>query len=131
LASLASQRISELNTKLAKKDYENGVTYMHMEYYKAATYYFDQVLEKFHDTQYAEPALLKKVEALSYRKKFADAKEAIDSFFEKYPESTLKSDATKLRTDIEAKLSEDIAEKQKKEIINSTGSQTPQSGSWR
>jgi outer membrane protein assembly factor BamD len=129
LASLASQRISELNTKLAKKDYENGITYMHMEYYKAATYYFDQVLEKFHDTQYAEPSLLKKAEALTYRKKFADAKEAIDRFFEKFPESTLKSDAVQLQNEIETKLSEDNAEKQKKEIVRSTDGQVPQPGS--
>ena len=37
LDTVAESRISELNTKLAKKDYENGMTYMHMEYYKAAT----------------------------------------------------------------------------------------------
>jgi outer membrane protein assembly factor BamD (BamD/ComL family) len=100
-----------------------------MEYYKAATYYFDQVLEKFHDTQYAEPSLLKKAEALTYRKKFADAKEAIDRFFEKYPESTLKSGAVHLREEIETKLSEDNAEKQKKEIVRSTDGQVPQPGS--
>lgn len=129
LASLAGQRISELNTKLAKKDYENGMTYMHMEYYKAATYYFDQVLEKYHDTQYAEMALLKKVEALSYRKKYADAKEAIDRFFEKYPDSTLKSDASKMRRDIETKLSEVKAEKQKRETTKNTNSLIPQTGS--
>jgi outer membrane protein assembly factor BamD len=129
LASLAGQRINELNTKLAKKDYENGITYMHMDYYKAAMYYFDQVLDKYHDTQYAEPSMLKKAEALLNRKKFADAKETIDKFFVKYPESTLKSDASRMRTEIETKLSEDKAEKQKIETMKNTSRQVPRSGS--
>jgi outer membrane protein assembly factor BamD len=130
LAPLAEKRIVELNTKLAKKDYESGMTYMHMEYYKAATYYFDLVLEKYHDTQYAEPALLKKAEALANRKKYADAKEAVDKFRSKYPTSTMKSDADRLYADIEAKIVEYKAQKQKKtEPIKDTSKQLPQSGS--
>jgi outer membrane protein assembly factor BamD len=113
LASVAEQRITELNTKLAKKDYENGVIYMYMEYYKAATYYFDLVLEKYHDTPYAEPALLKKAEALTNRKKYADAKAAVEKFTAKYSASTLIPDAERLRIDIETKMIEDQAEKQK------------------
>jgi outer membrane protein assembly factor BamD len=129
LVTLAEERIAELNTKLAKKDYENGITYMHMEYYKAATYYFDLVLEKYHDTQYAEPSLLKKAEALTNRKKYSDAKEAVDKFCSKYPESTMKSDAVQLRAEIEAKLIDEKLQKQKNTIIKSEGKQAPPAGS--
>ena len=130
LAPLAEERIVELNTKLAKKDYESGMTYMHMEYYKAATYYFDLVLDKYHDTQYAEPALLKKTEALMDRKKYADAKEAVDKFCAKYPTSSMKSNADQLRVDIETKMIEEKAQKQKKtEPIKNISKQVPQSGS--
>jgi outer membrane protein assembly factor BamD len=130
LTPLAEERIVELNTKLAKKDYESGMTYMHMEYYKAATYYFDLVLEKYHDTQYAEPALLKKAEALTNRKKYADAKEAVDKFRAKYPTSSMKSNADQLRIDIETKMIEEKTQKQKKpEPIKDTSKQMPQSGS--
>ncbi|MGA3287570.1 MAG: outer membrane protein assembly factor BamD [Bacteroidota bacterium] len=130
LAPLAEERIVELNTKLARKDYESGMTYMHMEYYKAATYYFDLVLEKYHDTQYAEPALLKKAEALTNRKKYADAKEAVDKFRAKYPTSSMKSNADQLRIDIETKMIEEKTQKQKKpEPIKDTSKQMPQSGS--
>jgi outer membrane protein assembly factor BamD len=129
LASLAGQRISELNKVLAQKDYENGITYMHMEYYKAATYYFDLVLDKYHDTQYAEPALLKKAEALSNRKKYTDAKEAIDKFCAKYPASSLKSDANRLKKDIETGIRENKEQKPKTtEPIKDTSKQMPQSG---
>jgi outer membrane protein assembly factor BamD len=130
LAPLAEERIVELNTKLAKKDYESGMTYMHMEYYKAATYYFDLVLDKYHDTQYAELALFKKTEALMNRKKYADAKEAVDKFCSKYPTSSMKSNADQLRIDIETKMIEEKAQKQKKlEPIKDTSKQVPQSGS--
>jgi outer membrane protein assembly factor BamD len=129
LVSLAEQRINELNTKLAQKDFENGMTYMHMEYYKAATYYFDVVLDKYHDTQYAEPALLRKAEALTNRKKYTDAKEALGKFRDKYPSSNLKSDADKLNSAIETGLRDEKTKKQKApEPIKDTSKQVPQLG---
>jgi outer membrane protein assembly factor BamD len=129
LVSLAEQRINELNTKLAQKDFENGMTYMHMEYYKAATYYFDVVLDKYHDTQYAEPALLKKAEALTNRKKYTDAEEALGKFRDKYPSSNLKSDADKLNSAIETGLRDEKTKKQKApEPIKDTSKQVPQLG---
>jgi outer membrane protein assembly factor BamD len=130
LVSVAENRITELNTKLAKKDFENGITYMYMEYYKAATYYFDLVLEKYHDTPFAEPALIKKAEALTNRKKYVDAKESIDRFLSKYPNSTLKSDAEHLRVEIETKIAESKETRQKQsEPMLDTNKQVPQSGS--
>jgi outer membrane protein assembly factor BamD len=118
LAPVAEKRIIELNTKMAKKDFENGMTYMHMYYYKAATYYFDQVLEKYHDTEYAEQALFRKAEALLNRNKFADARESVDKFLAKYPGSPLKSEAEALGRDIvrkqEAGREEELKMEQKK-----------------
>ena len=59
----AEAKINELNAKLARKEYESGLIYMKMDYFRAATVSFDYVLEKYHDTPYAEPALLKKGES--------------------------------------------------------------------
>jgi outer membrane protein assembly factor BamD len=129
LASLAGQRIGDLNKTLAQKDYENGITYMHMEYYKAAAFYFDLVLDKYHDTQYAEPSLFKKAEAMTYRKKYAEAKEALDKFYIKYPASTLKSDADKLKIDIANGIIEEKIQKQKAaEQLKNAAKQENQSG---
>jgi tetratricopeptide (TPR) repeat protein len=63
LVTDAEKKIGELNMKLAQKIFENGVTYMHMEYFKSAVASFDLVLEKYHDTPYAEQAQLRKAEA--------------------------------------------------------------------
>lgn len=105
LASSAEEKIQELNTKLAKKEYQNGLTYMDMQFYKSAIVYFDLVLEKYHDTPYAEQALYKKAEALLYRRRYDEAKTEIEKFLSKYPNSKLKSDAERLRDDAASKLS--------------------------
>src|SRR5205823_10031396 len=60
----AEEKIKELNSRLAKKLYEGGLLYMKLEYYASAMKYFDAVIEKYHDTPYAEPAHLGKVRAL-------------------------------------------------------------------
>ena len=97
-----------------------------MEYYKAATYYFDLVLDKYHDTQYAESAYLKKAEALTFRKKFTDAKETLEKFRSKYPSSALKSDSDRLNSDIEAGLRDEKTIKRKMpEPLKDTSRQVP------
>jgi len=100
LAQDASLKIKELNNKLAKKLYDTAELYMIMEYFKSATIYFNNIVEKFHDTEFAEPALLGKVKSLVYRNKFNDARQELDKFFEKYPNSSLKNDAESLRADL-------------------------------
>jgi TolA-binding protein len=85
------------------------------------------VLDKYHDTQYAEPALLKKAEALINRKKYTDAKEVLEKFRDKYPSSVLKSDADRLHSDVDAGLRDEKTKKQKApEPIKDISKQVPQ-----
>ena len=92
----AEAKINELNAKLARKEYESGIIYMKMEYYRAATVSFDYVLEKYHDTPYAEPALLKKAQALYARRRYRDARDIARRFLEKYPSSSFRETAESL-----------------------------------
>ncbi len=101
LVSVAEAKIRELNDKLAKKEYEAGIIYIKGGNYKAATQQFDYVLEKYHDTDYADRALIAKIEALVARKRYADAKIEVTKFFEKYPTSPLRERAESLKADIE------------------------------
>ena len=105
LAPHAATRIQELNEKLAKKEYDNGELYFQMGSYRSAAYYFDLVLEKYHDTPFAEQAQLKKAEVGFLRKRYSEAKLDIDLFFEKYPNSSYLLEAEKLRSDIDTQLS--------------------------
>ena len=104
LAKDAADKIQEMNGRLAQKDYETAQLYMTLEYYKAATYYFNSVFEKYHDTPYGEPALLGKIRALIARNRYAEAKPDLEKFFERYPASTSKAEAESMKKDIEEHL---------------------------
>ncbi len=97
----AELRIKELNTRLAKKLFESAGLYMKMGYYKAATNYYDYVNEKYHDTQYAEPALLGKVRALVARRRYDEAKPEVEKFLARYPSSDQKGEAEALQREID------------------------------
>jgi outer membrane protein assembly factor BamD len=105
LAKDAATKIAELINKLAKKEFENGKLYYRLEYYKAAIAYFDNVMERFHDSEYADDALLGKARAMRDRRDYAGALDAIHLFLEKYPASDLKNEIESLKSEVE----EDIA----------------------
>src|SRR3990172_3779849 len=104
----AEQKITELNAKLARKEYESGIIYMKMTYFRAATVSFDYVLEKYHDSPYAEPALLKKGESLFARRRFRDPRDVANRFLEKYSSSILRSEAEALLKDAKDALEEEL-----------------------
>jgi len=100
----AEIKIQELDTRLAKKEYESGQLYLKLEYYKAATFYFNSVVEKYHDSPYAEPALLGKIKSLVLRKKYEDAILDVEKFLEKYPQSQYKAEVEGLKQEIEGRV---------------------------
>ncbi len=104
LVKSAEDKIAELNTRLAKKIFESGVLYMKLNDYTAAAIYFNLVIEKYHDTPYAELAQLNKVKALMARRKYAEAKTELEKYFEKYPSTANRGDADALQKDIDEHL---------------------------
>ena len=105
----AEEKITELNTKLAKKIFDSGILYMKLDDYASATLYFNLVIEKYHDTPYAELAQLNKVRTLVARKKYAEARTEIEKYFDKYPSTANRGDADALRKDIDDHLKSDSA----------------------
>lgn len=103
LAPDADAKIRELNTKLAKKLYEAARQYLTLERYKAAMQYFDDVIEKYHDTEYAPLSYLDKAETLIDRKKYSSAAFELGRFLTRYPNSVLRgrADVLKQRLDSE------------------------------
>jgi outer membrane protein assembly factor BamD len=100
----AEVKIRELNAKLARKQYENGRLYMRMRYYRAATRYFDIVIERFHDTEYAELAFLGKAEALIERNMYEDANQIVQRFLRQFPNSIYRSRAQTLERRIASEM---------------------------
>jgi len=97
----ADAKIKELKVRLAKRLFETAGLYMRMEYFRSATIYYDLVIEKYYDTEFAEPAYLGKAHSLISRNKYADAAKVIDKFLEKYPNSERKKDAESLRSEVQ------------------------------
>jgi len=59
----ASGIIEELREKLAKKTYETARFYMRNAYYSSAAIYFNLVIDRYPETQWAERALVNQIEA--------------------------------------------------------------------
>jgi outer membrane protein assembly factor BamD len=104
LAPDADQKIKELNSRLAKKQYETAILYGKMNYYKAAILSYDVVIEKFHDTEYAPLAFLGKAEILMSRERYAEAATEITRFLDRYPNSVLRGRAEELKKSIDKEL---------------------------
>jgi outer membrane protein assembly factor BamD len=100
----AAEKIQDLTSRLARKDYDTAVLYARMEYLKASIFYYDNVIEKYHDTEYAPLAYLGKTELLLSRKKYREAKSVISKFLEKYPNSVLRSQGDRLNEQIDKEL---------------------------
>lgn len=96
LATKAAAEITKLRDKLALKDYEIAQLYTEMGYYRAATVYYNVVLEKYHDSSVADKAAIGKVKVLIKRHKEKEAREALQSFYSSFPKSSVKEEANKL-----------------------------------
>ena len=106
LAVQAEETIKELNTRLAKKEYETARLYTRMGYYRAALISYDVVIEKYHDTEYAPQAFLDKAEILVQRGLYEEARTAVDAFLSRYPNHDLLPWVERLKDEIEDELRE-------------------------
>ncbi len=61
LFSVASEKISELRTKLAHREYFTATLYRKLNAPLAAKIYFDRVINDYDDTEYYEPAYFEKL----------------------------------------------------------------------
>ncbi|MFN3344817.1 MAG: outer membrane protein assembly factor BamD [Chloroherpetonaceae bacterium] len=83
---IAEERIAICRNKLAKKLFDAAEQYVQLQAYRAATMYYEEVLSKFGDTKYAEPALRGKIDALIIREKWEDAEYDINRYADAFPE---------------------------------------------
>jgi outer membrane protein assembly factor BamD len=104
LAADAESKIRELDGKLARKVYDAARQYVVLERYIAALRYFDDVIDQYHDTDWAPLAFLDKVDLLITRKKFVEAQANLSQFFSRYPNSVLRGRADELQ----ARLSKEL-----------------------
>jgi outer membrane protein assembly factor BamD len=104
LTMLATSMLTELRTKLATKDLNDGTLYLRMGHPKSAIVYFDQVLERYYDTPLAEEALYQKALALNQVKRFSEAKREADRYLERFPGGAHSDEMRSLSTSIDTAL---------------------------
>ena len=100
----AERKISELNDKLARKEYSIAVIYEKMDYYTASLKYYDAVVEVYHDTQYASMAMYRKIKLLMDREREDEALKEMGKFVRMYPEDQNFNEINDLKNSLEAKL---------------------------
>jgi tetratricopeptide (TPR) repeat protein len=72
-----------------------------MEYYRAALFYYDDVIERYHDTEYAPLAYLDKVDLLISRNRYKDASVEVNRFLERFPDSVLRRQMENFKKEID------------------------------
>lgn len=101
----AEAKISELNRKLAKKEFETARIYEKLEYSAAALFYYDNVMQIYHDTEFAPLAHFNKINLLISKKKFDDALESARDFVKNYPDNSRTSEVRRIISNLEKQLS--------------------------
>lgn len=83
----ARERIAELRSRLAQKDYDTALLYERLESAAAARVYLEAVARDYADTPWAPKALLAQARSLGREGKTAEAQEVYGRLIELYPAS--------------------------------------------
>ena len=100
----SEQKISELNDKLARKEYQVAFIYERMQYYTASLKYYESVVETYHDTKYAPMALYSKIMLLMDREREDEALTEMKRFIRLYPDDENFQEVNDMKNGLEAKL---------------------------
>lgn len=101
----AELKITELNEKLAQKEFSDALIYEKLEYYSASLLYYTNIIEVYHDTRYAPMAMYNKIVLLIDRDRNAEALTEIDKFLSRFSNDSRVEDVRNLKVSIEGKLS--------------------------
>ncbi len=104
----AEQKIHELINKLAKRDYETAVFYMRREFYRAATIYFDAIIERYPDSDYLEKAYAGKIECLLKRGNYNEVIRVVEEFERKFPSSELLEKVKRMKDEAKSRVQTEL-----------------------
>lgn len=115
-AAEAGEKIDELRSKLARKQYETGRLYERRELFEAAGISYMGVLEKYPDSGYVDDALVGAVRSFKAyaeasvparrAERFQQAADAYRQLVQLFPDSPLRAEANALNAEIEAALAQ-------------------------
>lgn len=112
LAEQARQSINEGMTKLAHKEYENGMLYFRLYQYESARIYFQYVIDTYTGTSYAAASLYRLAEISFKKTEYSEALVKFNNFITVYPENELVPKAEKYIQEINRLLeTSDVSDK--------------------
>ena len=105
----SAQKIDELRNKLARKSFETGEFYLRTSRYVAASIYFDQVVDQYPESKWAEQSLLKQIETyITYAdnsitekqvERYTLAVDNYEKFIQLFPQSKNRGNAESMYSD--------------------------------
>jgi outer membrane protein assembly factor BamD len=96
----AEKKILFLRNKLSHKEYQNAEIYRKMSEYEAAIIYYDQVLAKYYDTDWADDAQFGKIRTYLDSEQMEAAVNEIEKFEAQFPASDLLKELPDIKKDI-------------------------------
>jgi outer membrane protein assembly factor BamD len=100
----ARNQISQGYTKLARKEYENGILYLKMYDLTASSIYFQHVVDNYTNTEYAALALYRLSEIEYKRGNYVEAMDKFKSFISIYPGNEMIPEAQEYIDEISKRL---------------------------
>ncbi|MFD2532242.1 outer membrane protein assembly factor BamD [Gracilimonas halophila] len=112
----AADRIDELRNKLARKSYEAAQFYVRTDRYRAANIYFDETIDQYPETEWAERSLVDQIQTyITYAdnsiiarqaERYSSAIETYEKFLQLFPDSEYRSEVESLHDEAQQKLAE-------------------------
>ncbi len=99
-SAIAESKIKELKNKLAYKELKAAELYIRMDSYKSALVYYENILQDYFDTDYADDALYGKINTLIKKKRYADARKEIERFESRFPKSPFMKNVQNIKNKI-------------------------------
>lgn len=88
-AAKTELRIEKLKNKLAYKLYKSAELYYNLEKYRAAIVYYNDLLDEYFDSEYADDALYGLIQTLIIKKQYEEAKKEVERFKKYFGSSPL------------------------------------------
>lgn len=109
-------RIDELRNKLARKNYEAGEFYLRTDRFLAATIYYDQTIDRYPESVWAERALIKQIETfityadrsilIKQLERYNKAISNYEKFIQLFPQSENREKAEQLYLEATSKIAD-------------------------
>lgn len=110
----SAEKIDELRNKLARKNYEAAEFYLRTDRFLAATIYYEQTIDRYPESVWAERALIKQIETfITYAdrsieekqlERYSEAVNNYEKFIQLFPQSDSRERAEKLYLEATGKI---------------------------